>query len=82
MYEKKQAVTTLQELQHGQVGKIIDISHKDEDARCRMLSMGIYPGVRVEVLRAAPMGDPLQIRCGSTLISIRKSEAGFIEVAL
>ena len=84
MSEKKSEnqFTLLTELKQGQVARIIDINQDNEDARCRMLSLVIYPGVTVELLRSAPMGDPLQIRCGSTLISIRKAEASRIGVTL
>ena len=82
MIQEQQTVIGLHQLEFGQVAKIIDINHQDEDSRCRMLTLGIYPGVKVEVLRTAPMGDPLQIRCGSTLISIRKADARLVEVAV
>jgi ferrous iron transport protein A len=82
MSQEHQAVMSLDKLAMGQVATIVDIKQPDEDAHCRMLTLGIYPGVRVEVLRTAPMGDPMQIRCGSILISIRKADASFVEVAI
>jgi ferrous iron transport protein A len=50
------------------------------EIQSRLYALGLYPGVKVEVLRFAPAGDPIQIRIGSTLLSIRKQEARLIEV--
>ena len=50
------------------------------EIQSRLYALGLYPGVKVEVLRFAPAGDPIQIRIGSTLLSIRKQEAILIEV--
>lgn len=74
------SIKTLVNLARGQIATIHDVSQHDEESRCRLFSLGIYPGVEVEVLRSAPLGDPLQVRCGSTLVSIRKKEACLIEV--
>jgi len=71
---------TLLDLPQRNLAEVCDLHALDEEARCRLLSLGIYPGVAIEVLRTAPMGDPLQVRSGSTLISIRKREADLIEV--
>jgi ferrous iron transport protein A len=46
----------------------------------RLFSMGIYPGAIVEVVRNAPLEDPMEIKMDSTLISLRHVEAGFVEV--
>lgn len=73
-------ITTLHDLSQRSLAEVSDLDTLDEDSRCRLLSLGIYPGVKIEVLRTAPMGDPLQVRSGSTLISIRKREARLIEV--
>jgi len=48
----------------------------------RLYALGLYPGVRVDVLRYAPAGDPMQVRVGGTLLSIRKAEANLISVEI
>ncbi|HKI73584.1 MAG TPA: FeoA family protein [Pseudomonadales bacterium] len=50
------------------------------ELKSRLYALGVYPGVEVEVLRYAPAGDPMQIRIGSTLLSIRRREARHILV--
>ncbi len=43
--------------------------------RQRMLNMGLVPGIRLEVVRYAPLGDPIEIRIKRFLMSLRKEEA-------
>jgi len=76
-----QNLLSLDQLGLRQLAQVIDVSKHNEESRCRLLTLGIYPGVDIEILRMAPLGDPMQIRCGSTLISIRKQEAKSIEVS-
>jgi ferrous iron transport protein A len=46
----------------------------------RLFSMGFCPGVVLEVVRNAPLKDPMEIRLESSLVSLRHVEAGFVEV--
>ncbi len=48
----------------------------------RLLTLGIYPGVKISLLRRAPLGDPMQLRVGQSLISLRSTDARAIEVVL
>jgi ferrous iron transport protein A len=41
----------------------------------RLLELGLMEGVEVEVLAIAPLGDPIEIRCGNSRISLRRREA-------
>lgn len=50
------------------------------DLQSRLYALGLYPGAAVDVLRYAPAGDPIQVRVGMTLLSIRKQEALLIAV--
>jgi len=42
--------------------------------------MGLLPGTRVTVVRAAPLGDPIELKLRGYALSIRRSEALAIEV--
>ncbi|NBB77795.1 MAG: ferrous iron transport protein A [Bacteroidetes bacterium] len=46
----------------------------------RLLEMGLTPGSKVEVLRAAPTGFPIEVRVRGYNLSLRKSEAECIEL--
>ncbi len=46
----------------------------------RLMEMGLLPGARVEMVRRAPFGDPLEIRLRGYLLSLRSADAA--EVSL
>ena len=48
--------------------------------RRKLLSMGITPGVELEVVRVAPLGDPVEVRLRGFALSLRKEEAGSVQV--
>lgn len=49
--------------------------------RRRLLVLGATPGVEFEVVRVAPLGDPVEIRVRGSLISVRKDEAEVMHIA-
>ncbi|MFT5451456.1 MAG: ferrous iron transport protein A [Enterobacterales bacterium] len=73
---------TLASLAFKQKAMVSSVNSDNSEVLCRLLTLGIYPGVHIEVLRKAPLGDPLQIRSGTTLMSIRLHEATGINVEL
>ena len=46
----------------------------------RLMELGLIEGTEVQVLRRAPLGDPLQVRCGDCELSLRTREAELVEV--
>ncbi len=42
--------------------------------------MGLTPGVKVKIVRVAPLGDPLDIVVRGYNLSIRKNEASLVIV--
>ena len=46
----------------------------------RLYEFGLLEGEEIEVLALAPLGDPIEIRLGSTRLSLRKSEAAGVVV--
>ncbi len=46
----------------------------------RIMELGLVPGTRVEVIRLAPLGDPVELRVRDVHLSIRRSEAAHILV--
>ncbi|HNU35660.1 MAG TPA: ferrous iron transport protein A [Methanomassiliicoccales archaeon] len=49
--------------------------------RGRILAMGLVPGTAVEVVRRAPMGDPLEVRVKGYSLSLRAQEAMLVMVS-
>ncbi|MGB2551792.1 MULTISPECIES: FeoA family protein [unclassified Campylobacter] len=46
----------------------------------KLLDMGFVIGATIEVIREAPLYDPVELKIHNYLISLRKSEAELIEV--
>jgi Fe2+ transport system protein FeoA len=46
--------------------------------RRRLMEMGVLPGTEVEVLRVAPLGDPLEVRVRGYSLSIRRDDARIV----
>ena len=68
----------LSELRRGD--KAIIDSFIDFDASLKMLEMGCIPGEKIEVMRIAPLGDPIAILVAGYLLSVRKDEAALMVV--
>ena len=49
--------------------------------RGRILAMGLVPGTAVEMVRKAPLGDPIEISLKNYFLSLRASEALAVEVS-
>ncbi|MFO0694914.1 MAG: FeoA family protein [Polyangiales bacterium] len=46
----------------------------------RLMELGLLPGTAVEVVRVAPMGDPLELRLRDYHLSVRREEARLVAV--
>ena len=73
---------TLAELSEKTSCRVLNAAKTNSELQSRLYALGLYPGVRVDVLRFAPAGDPMQVRVGGTLLSIRKAEAKLISVEI
>lgn len=48
--------------------------------RKRMLDLGLTKGCRLQLIRKAPLGDPIEIELRGFRLTIRKSEAEIIDL--
>lgn len=64
------------------VGASATVSGFRGDLPARVLEMGLLPGTAVEVVRLAPLGDPMELRVRGYLLSVRKAEAARVTVAV
>jgi len=71
---------TLSSLPLGQKGRVVGFALPPEQ-RQRLLEMGLTVGASFEVVRFAPMGDPIDIKVRGYHLSLRKNEAAGILVA-
>ena len=70
---------TLDKLPLGQEAVITAVGGEGA-LRCSLLDMGLIPKTRVRVEKVAPLGDPLELRVRGYSLSLRKEDAGKIEV--
>ena len=47
----------------------------------RLREMGLVPGAKVEMVRRAPFGEPLEVRVRGSNIAMRRTEAACIQVS-
>jgi ferrous iron transport protein A len=74
-------MTTLDKLKPGQKSSVIRIG-SDGPIRRRITEMGVVRGAAVEVIRIAPLGDPIEVKIKGYNLSLRKAEAAAIAVTL
>jgi ferrous iron transport protein A len=72
-------VRKLAELEPGERGKVAQVAGDAEAAR-RLMEMGLMRGTTVEVVRRAPLGDPLEVKVRGFMLTLRRAEAEHIEV--
>jgi len=68
----------LSELKPGQKGVIE--SFTDYELSLKLLEMGCIPGEIIEVLRIAPLGDPMAFTISGYILSMRRNEAATVKV--
>lgn len=71
--------TTLDALQPTQKATIVTLDVEPENAE-RLMEMGLVEGTVVEFVKAAPLGDPLEILVRGYHFTLRKHEAQRIAV--
>ena len=70
---------TLDQLAPGQCAVVVSVGGPAATAR-RLMELGLAPGTPIELVRHAPLGDPLELRVRRIHLSIRRSEARHIRV--
>lgn len=71
---------TLNDLKRGERASIV---RWDTNAPpVRLLEMGVLPGTIIEMVRIAPLGDPIAIKVRGYQLSVRKTEAALLVVEL
>jgi ferrous iron transport protein A len=72
---------SLDQLRVGQQG-VIEAVRGEDNLVQRLLEMGVLEGEPIEVVRVAPLGDPIEVRLRDYRLSLRRSEAARIAVSL
>jgi Fe2+ transport system protein FeoA len=69
---------TLRDLRPGERGVVVGWAGGAPPIR--LLEMGVMQGTEIEVVRLAPLGDPIEIKLRGYRLSLRKQEAEQIAV--
>ena len=72
-------MTTLKTVKVGETVRVIKL-HGEGATKRRIMDMGLTKGVEVFVRKVAPLGDPFEVTVRGYELSIRKADAGMIEV--
>jgi ferrous iron transport protein A len=70
----------LKDLRVGDRGLVRGYEEGGRAYRRKLLSMGLTPGVELEVIRVAPLGDPVEIRVRGTSVTLRRDEAAALQM--
>jgi ferrous iron transport protein A len=72
---------SLDRMRVGATARVLAVRGEGAVAR-RLMEMGVVPGAPVRVIKAAPLGDPLEIRVRNYHLALRRSEAQTISVVM
>ena len=75
------SVMRLNSLKPGQKCRLLDVKLSGANGQ-RLMDMGFMPGVEIEVIRNAPLVDPVELEIRGYNVSLRHAEAKHIEVTL
>jgi len=70
---------TLAALEPGERGRVTAVGGDADSAR-RLMDLGLIRGTTVEVIRRAPLGDPMEVRLRGFMLTLRRAEAEHITV--
>ena len=75
------AAVSLDALEAGRHARVVSVGGTGAVAR-RLMEMGVVPGAPVRVVKAAPLGDPLEVRVRNYHLALRRSEAQTVSVVM
>lgn len=70
---------TLAEVEVGQTVQVTKL-HENGAVKRRLMDMGLTKGTQVQVVKVAPLGDPIELTLRGYELSLRKADARLIEV--
>jgi ferrous iron transport protein A len=73
-------IVALKDLRAGDLGRVQGYEEGGRAYRRKLLSMGLTPGIELQMIRVAPLGDPVEVRVRGTSVSLRKDEAAALQV--
>jgi len=72
---------TLDRMKARAVARVVRVEGDDAIAH-RLVDLGFWPGTEVELVRRAPLGDPIQLALRGFRLALRKAEARRVVVEM
>lgn len=69
----------LAEMRPGERGRVTGVGDGGDTTR-RLMDLGLIRGTTVEVIRAAPLGDPIEVKLRGFMLTLRRADAEHITV--
>lgn len=73
------AIQSIAEMIPGQRARVSGVAGPAA-SRNRLLEMGLTRGTLVELIRVAPLGDPIELQVRGYRLSVRKAEAATVSI--
>ena len=70
---------TMREAKIGDTVRVVRV-HGEGALKRRIMDMGITKGVEIYLRKAAPLGDPIEVRLRGYELTLRKAEAAQVEM--
>ncbi len=70
---------SLRDVKVGDTVKVVKLNGEGAVKR-RIMDMGVTKGVEIFVRKVAPLGDPIEVTVRGYELSLRKEDAGMVEV--
>jgi Fe2+ transport system protein A len=71
---------TLKDLKVGGKGKIVKIEAGEKALRRRIMEMGLTKNTVLQVIKSAPLGDPIEISVRGYELTLRKADAELVTI--
>lgn len=71
-------LVSLANLKVGERAQVVKLEQAQPGYRQRLLAMGVIPGAKLQVIRKAPLGDPIELKIDTFSVSVRKKESQIV----
>lgn len=73
---------TLDELKIGQLARVTSYGDINKSFQNKLIALGLHRRAAFQVVRRAPLGDPIQIQVHNTSFSVRLADVATLEVQI
>jgi len=74
------AMVQLSDLVRGDAARVVGYADPADPYARQLLSLGLIPGTRIQIVRFAPLGDPIEIQFRGACLILRPTEARALQL--